>query len=46
MKKITNRDGFKFDKELQKQNGKLNPGTIADLVAGTIFLGLIFGLKF
>jgi len=35
-----------FDKDLQKQNGKLNPGTIADLVAGIIFCALIFGLKF
>ncbi|NVM44202.1 MAG: triphosphoribosyl-dephospho-CoA synthase [Candidatus Lokiarchaeota archaeon] len=36
----------KFDKVLQKQNGKLNPGTTADLVAGIIFSALIFGLKF
>lgn len=35
----------KFDKNLRKQNGKLNPGTIADLVAGVIFCALIFGLK-
>ena len=37
---------IKFDKALHKQNGKLNPGTTADLVAGTIFCALIFGLKF
>jgi len=47
---ITTKKGLnltvKFDKELHKQNGKLNPGTIADLVAGTIFCALIFGLKF
>lgn len=36
---------IKFDKNLRKQNGKLNPGTIADLVAGVIFCALIFGLK-
>jgi len=36
----------KFDKDLQKQNGKLNPGTTADLLAGIIFSALIFGLKF
>jgi triphosphoribosyl-dephospho-CoA synthase len=35
-----------FDKDLQKENGKLNPGTTADLVAGIIFCALIFGLKF
>ena len=35
----------KFDNELREQNGKLNPGTIADLVAGVIFCALIFGLK-
>ncbi|MBA7690860.1 2-(5''-triphosphoribosyl)-3'-dephosphocoenzyme-A synthase [subsurface metagenome] len=47
---ITTKKGLnltvKFDKKLHKQNGKLNPGTIADLVAGTIFCVLIFGLKF
>jgi len=37
---------IKFDKDLHKQNGKLNPGTTADLVAGTIFCALLFGLKF
>ncbi len=37
---------IKFDKNLQKQNGKLNPGTTADLLAGVIFCVLIFGLKF
>ncbi|MHA2289213.1 MAG: triphosphoribosyl-dephospho-CoA synthase [Promethearchaeota archaeon] len=37
---------FKFDKELSLENGKLNPGTTADLVAGIIFCALIFGLRF
>jgi triphosphoribosyl-dephospho-CoA synthase len=36
---------IKFDKDLRKQNGNLNPGTTADLVAGVIFCALIFGLK-
>ena len=35
-----------FDKDLHEENGKLNPGTTADLVAGIIFCALIFGLKF
>jgi triphosphoribosyl-dephospho-CoA synthase len=37
---------IKFDKNLQKQNGKLNPGTTADLLTGVIFCALLFGLKF
>jgi len=37
---------IKFDKKLQKQNGKLNPGTTADLLAGVIFCALLFGLNF
>jgi triphosphoribosyl-dephospho-CoA synthase len=37
---------IRFDNELHKQNGKLNPGSIADLVAGVLFCALIFGLKF
>ncbi|MFX1289061.1 MAG: triphosphoribosyl-dephospho-CoA synthase [Promethearchaeota archaeon] len=37
---------IKFDKDLHKQNGKLNPGTTADLLAGIIFCALIFGLKY
>ena len=36
----------KLDLELQKENGKLNPGTTADLLAGVLFLALIFGLRF
>jgi triphosphoribosyl-dephospho-CoA synthase len=36
----------KMDERLQKQQGQLNPGTTADLLAGTIFCALIFGLKF
>ncbi|MFW9822431.1 MAG: triphosphoribosyl-dephospho-CoA synthase [Candidatus Thorarchaeota archaeon] len=34
---------FKFDEELQKKDGNLNPGTTADLLAGVIFCALIFG---
>ena len=37
---------IKLDKKLQKQNGKLNPGTTADLLAGVIFCALLFGLNF
>jgi len=37
---------IEFDKYLHKQNGKLNPGTTADLLAGVIFCALIFGLKY
>jgi triphosphoribosyl-dephospho-CoA synthase len=36
---------FKLDNELQRENGKLNPGTTADLLAGTIFCSLIYGFK-
>jgi triphosphoribosyl-dephospho-CoA synthase len=36
----------KLDKELQKHEGSLNPGTTADLIAGIIFSALIFGLKY
>ncbi len=35
-----------FDIDLQKANGKLNPGTTADILTGVIFCALIFGLKF
>lgn len=37
---------IKFDKYLHKKNGKLNPGTTADLLAGIIFCGLLFGIKY
>ncbi|MFX1390886.1 MAG: triphosphoribosyl-dephospho-CoA synthase [Promethearchaeota archaeon] len=37
---------FALDKRLQKEKGKLNPGTIADLISGVIFCTLLFGLKF
>jgi len=37
---------IKFDKNIQKRNGKLNPGTTADLLAGVIFCALLFGLIF
>ncbi|MFW9896708.1 MAG: triphosphoribosyl-dephospho-CoA synthase [Candidatus Thorarchaeota archaeon] len=36
---------LKLDEELQKKEGNLNPGTTADLLAGTIFCALIFGFK-
>ncbi len=36
---------LKYDKKIQKENGRLNPGTTADLIAGIIFCALIFGLK-
>jgi triphosphoribosyl-dephospho-CoA synthase len=46
---ISTRKGLKlakrYDKRIQKKNGKLNPGTTADLIAGVIFCALIFGLK-
>ncbi|MHA1661330.1 MAG: triphosphoribosyl-dephospho-CoA synthase [Promethearchaeota archaeon] len=35
-----------LDSALHEQEGKLNPGTTADLVAGVIFCALIFGLRF
>ncbi len=35
----------KFDAFLQSKKGKMNPGTSADLLAGVIFLSLIFGIK-
>ncbi len=35
-----------LDKELQKKNGKLNPGTTADLISGVIFCALLFGVRF
>jgi len=37
---------LKLDRILQKKNGKLNPGTTADLLAGVIFCALLFGLRF
>lgn len=36
----------KLDKELQFKNGLMNPGTTADITAGIIFCGLLFGLRF
>jgi triphosphoribosyl-dephospho-CoA synthase len=36
---------IELDKELQRKDGNLNPGTTADLLAGTIFCALIFGFK-
>jgi triphosphoribosyl-dephospho-CoA synthase len=36
---------FKLDNELHEKKGNLNPGTTADLLAGTIFCALIFGLR-
>jgi triphosphoribosyl-dephospho-CoA synthase len=47
---IATRKGLKmvkhFDRNLQKKEGKLNPGTTADMLTGIIFCALIFGLKF
>ncbi|MGV9171671.1 MAG: triphosphoribosyl-dephospho-CoA synthase [Promethearchaeia archaeon] len=47
---ITSKEGikmaFKLDKNLQKENGNLNPGTTADLIAGVIYCGLISGIRF
>ena len=40
------KQALKLDNELQEQNGKLNPGTTADLISGIIFCALLFGLKF
>ncbi len=37
---------IKLDKKLQEQNGKLNPGTTADLLAGVIFCALLSGVIF
>ncbi len=37
---------MEMDNNLQSHEGKLNPGTTADLIAGIIFCALIFGLKF
>jgi triphosphoribosyl-dephospho-CoA synthase len=36
---------IRYDKKIQQENGKLNPGTTADLMTGIIFCALIFGLK-
>ena len=35
-----------LDDYLYKENGKLNPGTTADLIVGVLFCALIFGLRF
>ncbi|MFX0104771.1 MAG: triphosphoribosyl-dephospho-CoA synthase [Candidatus Hodarchaeota archaeon] len=35
-----------LDNELQEKNGRLNPGTTADLISGVIFTSLLFGLRF
>jgi triphosphoribosyl-dephospho-CoA synthase len=35
-----------LDGQLQEKEGKLNPGTTADLIAGVIFMALLFGLRF
>ena len=35
-----------LDSQLQMQRGRLNPGTTADLIAGTIFCALLFGLRY
>ena len=47
---IASKDGLKLSKEfdilLQKERGKLNPGTTADILAGIIFCALLIGLKY
>jgi triphosphoribosyl-dephospho-CoA synthase len=35
-----------FDNYLQLQKGQLNPGTTADLLAGVLFIALLFGLRY
>ena len=35
-----------LDNYLQEMEGRMNPGTTADIIAGIIFCALIFGLKF
>ncbi|MFX1435697.1 MAG: triphosphoribosyl-dephospho-CoA synthase [Promethearchaeota archaeon] len=37
---------MELDNELQIKDGKLNPGTTADLISGVIFCALLFGLRF
>jgi triphosphoribosyl-dephospho-CoA synthase len=47
---LLNQKGTKLlnemDKILQEKDGKLNPGTTADLLAGIIYIALICGLKY
>ncbi len=47
---ISSEKGLGLSKELdvllQEKEGKMNPGTTADIVAGIIFCALIFGLRF
>jgi triphosphoribosyl-dephospho-CoA synthase len=47
---ISNKEGFKatieFDKFLNEKEGKLNPGTTADILAGIIFCSLVSGIRF
>ena len=37
---------FNLDKDLHRKEGKMNPGTTADLITGILFCALIFGLRF
>lgn len=37
---------IELDNELQKENGRLNPGTTADLISGVLFSALLFGIRF
>ena len=37
---------IELDNTLQAKQGKMNPGTTADILAGIIFVSLIFGLRF
>ncbi len=36
----------KLDKYLQAREGKMNPGTTADLITGVIFMALVSGIRF
>lgn len=35
-----------LDDFLQEREGRMNPGTIADLICGVIFMALVYGLRF
>ena len=37
---------FNLDKDLHRKEGKMNPGTTADLITGILLCALIFGLRF
>ena len=47
---VSSSRGLKLTKELddslQAKMGQMNPGTTADLIAGTIFCALLFGVRY